>query len=66
LNPREQQQQSENCFDVDRDQEKCIDVEIHRAIAEKCMGPHPLRFPSADGVLSRRQKMRESRYGAGA
>ena len=30
LSPREQQQQSEDCFHVDRDQKQRIDVEVHR------------------------------------
>ena len=41
LDPREQQQQAENGFDVDGDQEKRVDVEVHRAAAEqKCVRGH--------------------------
>jgi hypothetical protein len=53
LDPREQQEQSENCFDINGDQEKCIDVEIHRAMTEQCVGSHPLRFPSRVDVPPR-------------
>ena len=35
LDPGEQQQQSEDRFDIDRDEEERIDVEVHRAAADQ-------------------------------
>src|SRR5438309_9982539 len=58
LDPGKQQQEAQNRFDIDGDQKKRIDVEIHAATGKK-EDPRPLAFPVVNRHTAGRQKKRE-------